>query len=158
MSFREITEADRDWVRDIVTRHFASQRVVSRGKLYDAQELPGFILERNGSAAGLYQYHATDRELQLVVVAAVQPGQGIGRQLLEHALSFARSRLCQRFWLVTTNNNTRAIGFYRHIGWHQCAVHLDAVTTARSIKPEIPLTDDEGVAIRDEVEFEFLLD
>ena len=29
--FSNIADADRDWVRDIVTRHFASQRVVSRG-------------------------------------------------------------------------------------------------------------------------------
>lgn len=157
MTVREIASADRDWVAEIVTQHFASPRVVSRGELYDARVLPGFIVERHGAAAGLYQYHAVGRELQLVVVAAVQPGQGVGRRLLQHAVSFAKHRQYQRIWLVTTNNNTRAIGFYRHLGWNQCAVHVDAVTTARAIKPEIPLTDDAGEPIRDEIEFEFHL-
>lgn len=84
MTVREIASADRDWVAEIVTQHFATPRVVSRGELYDARVLPGFIVERHGAAAGLYQYHAVGRELQLVVVAAVQPGQGVGRRLLQH--------------------------------------------------------------------------
>jgi RimJ/RimL family protein N-acetyltransferase len=47
----------------------------------------------------------------------------------------ARELGCRRIWLVTTNDNTRALQFYQRQGWDVVALHRDAVTAARRIKP-----------------------
>ena len=61
---------------------------------------------------------------------------------------------CRRLWLITTNDNTPAINFYRHLGFSLVAIHEGAVNLSRRLKPEIPETGVGGVPIRDELEFE----
>lgn len=70
----------------------------------------------------------------------------------------ARARGTRRLWLITTNDNAPAVAFYRAVGWRQCAVHRDAIEEARRLKPEIPRTGHAGKPIRDEIEFERLID
>jgi ribosomal protein S18 acetylase RimI-like enzyme len=56
-----------------------------------------------------------------VVVLAVLPeyeGRGIGKSLLDRAVSWLRSRGWHRVWLATNPDpNGRAHGFYRSQGW-----------------------------------------
>ncbi len=63
----------------------------------------------------------------------------------------------RRLWLVTTNNNIRAFGFYQRWGMHIRASYPDGVAASRALKPTIPVVDDDGVPIRDEIEFELRL-
>jgi len=59
-----------------------------------------------------------------------------------------------RLWLVTTNDNLPAIGFYLRRGFHVVRVHEGAVDSDRRLKPQIPATNpDNGLPIRDLVEF-----
>jgi hypothetical protein len=60
-------------------------------------------------------------------------------------------------WLITTNDNHPAIRFYERRGMSVVAVHRDAVTKARGLKPEIPELGIDGTPIRDEIEFEVRL-
>ncbi len=57
-------------------------------------------------------------------------------------------------WLVTTNDNLRALYFYQRRGFRIVAVHRDAVMHSREIKPEIPSVADNGIPILDELELE----
>jgi len=66
----------------------------------------------------------------------------------------ARDAGVPRLWLVTTNDNSGAIGFYRARGLHVVAVHQGAVDRARALKPSIPLVGDNGVELHDEIELE----
>jgi hypothetical protein len=65
---------------------------------------------------------------------------------------------CRRVWLITTNDNLNALRFYQRRGMRPVAVHRGAVDEARRIKPTVSLTGDHGIPIRDELEFELVLD
>ena len=63
-------------------------------------------------------------------------------------------------WLITTNDNTRALGFYRHRGFRVIRVRERAVDETRlRFKPSIPLVNARnGLPIQDEIELERVLE
>lgn len=158
MEVRPLQEKDRHWAEGVVSRHNASRRVVSRGVLHDTRALPGLIAESDSLPVGLLHYRVAEEQLEVVVLAAIRRRQGVGRLLLRAAESLARARGCRRCWLVTTNDNSGAIRFYRALGWRQAAVHRGAVREARRLKAEIPELAADGTPIEDEIEFELRLD
>jgi hypothetical protein len=60
--------------------------------------------------------------------------------------------------LITTNDNTKALRFWQKRGFRLAAVHRNAVEKSRKIKPEIPLTGNDGIPIKDEIELEMALE
>ncbi|MBN2554654.1 MAG: GNAT family N-acetyltransferase [Anaerolineales bacterium] len=157
MNIRSLTPEDIPWVEAVVSDHFGSPRVVSRGVLHDACSLPGLVAEEAAERTGLLQYRIDGEQCEVIILIALKPRQGIGRALLRTAEELAKAASCCRMWLVTTDNNLGAQAFYRTAGWTQAAVHRDAVAAARKLKPEIPRVDERGRSIRDEIEFELLL-
>jgi len=158
MEARELVIDDRAWAERLVSERFASSRIVSRGILHDARNLPGLIAESEGTPVGLLQYQVVGEQFEVVVLIAVRPRQGVGRFLLRAAESIARAHGCRRLWLITTNDNRAAVSFYRAIGWRQAALHRGAVRKSRRLKPEIPELAPDGTPIEDEIEFELLLE
>jgi GNAT superfamily N-acetyltransferase len=156
-AIRPITAPDREWVRQVLTQHFASPRIVSRGVPYDSDDLPGLLAEEGGIPAGLLLYYMSSQECEVVVLVSLTEGKGVGTGLLAEVERTARETSCRRLWLVTTNDNLRAIEFYRKLGWREVAVHRGAMVEARRLKPEIPQLGSNGIPIEDEVEFELLL-
>jgi RimJ/RimL family protein N-acetyltransferase len=63
----------------------------------------------------------------------------------------------RRLWLITTNDNTRALRFYQRQGFQLIALHFDAIEVSRKLKPEIPLVGYGGIVIRHELELEMAL-
>ncbi|MGH6903060.1 MAG: GNAT family N-acetyltransferase [Geminicoccaceae bacterium] len=118
--------------------------------------MPGLVAQERGRRVGLLQYRLIADQLEVVVLIARRPRQGIGRRLLEAAEKVARGLACRRLWLITTNDNRPAIAFYQAVGWRQCAIHCGAITEARRLKPQIPRTGHAGIPIEDE--FERLID
>ena len=112
-NIRALTAADYPWVDHVVTEHFASPRVVSRGFLHQAADLPGLIAEEDGRPIGLVQYHLRATSLEVVILIALEPGRGIGRRLLGELMPVAHATGCQRLWLITTNNNVAGDQFLR---------------------------------------------
>ena len=66
-------------------------------------------------------------------------------------------RGARRLWLITSNDNLDALRFYQRRGMRLRAIHRDAIDQARLIKPSIPVVGNFGIAIRDELELELLL-
>jgi RimJ/RimL family protein N-acetyltransferase len=64
---------------------------------------------------------------------------------------------CYRLWLITTNDNEPAIQFYQRRGMTLVAIHHNALSESRKLKPEIPLIGLGGQPLRDEIEFEYRL-
>jgi Acetyltransferase (GNAT) family len=64
---------------------------------------------------------------------------------------------CRRVWLITTNDNLRALRFYQRRGFRLVAVHPDALARSRELKPSIPEIGLDGIPLRDELELELLL-
>jgi hypothetical protein len=85
------------------------------------------------------------------------PGQGVGTALIEAVKVAAIEAGCRRLWLMTTNDNLHALGFYQRRGFRLVAVYPGAVDAARLLKPEIPLLGNDGIPIRDEIELEIAL-
>ncbi|HET9017876.1 MAG TPA: GNAT family N-acetyltransferase [Thermomicrobiaceae bacterium] len=91
---------------------------------------------------------------ELVSLNAVEPGRGIGTALLGVVEDTARDRGAARVWLITTNDNPQALGFYQWHGYRLVAVHAGAVDAARALKPSIPKRGVNGVPLHDELELE----
>lgn len=117
MKIRKLTSTDVPWVASIVAEYFGSPKVVSRGVLHDSKVLPGFVAEVKSEPAGLLQYHMADNQCEVLTLISLIDRQGIGRELLKTMELVAKQAGCNRLWLITTNNNRRAIAFYQAVGW-----------------------------------------
>ena len=152
-------------VERLLLDSWADTMVVSRGLLQDARLLPGFIAVDGGTPVGLVTYRVHEGasptgslELEVVTIDAVVGRRGIGSALLQAAFAQAAHEHCRRVWLITTNDNVAAQGFYARNGMRLAAVHADALDRYRELKPTIPSHADNGVPTRDEWEYELLLD
>lgn len=158
MEVRSLDRGDQAWAEALVAGHFGSVRVVSQGHLHETTDLPCLADYDAEVPVGLLHYRLDDAgDIEVVTLIAVRPRRGIGAALLGALVERAEAAGCRRVWLVTTNDNTAAQHFYRARGWTLVALHLGAVTSARALKPEIPLLGEGGVAIEDELEYELLL-
>lgn len=77
--------------------------------------------------------------------------------MIDAVVRRAQKSNCSRVWLITSNDNTKAIRFYQKRGYDLKAVHPHAITEARKGKPSIPLNGFDGIPIRHEIEFEYRL-
>jgi GNAT superfamily N-acetyltransferase len=151
---RPLSAGDQDWVRRFLIGRWGSDRMIAHGVEYHPHTLPGFAAIEDGRPIGLITYHVERDGCEIVTIDSVQSGQGIGTALIEAVRNVAREAGCKRVWLITTNDNLNALRFYQKRGFVLVAVHRDAITEARKIKPEIPLVGEFGIPIRDEIELE----
>jgi len=106
---------------------------------------------------GLITYRIEGPECEVLSLDSLSEGIGIGTALLESALRAAGAAGCRRFWLITTNDNLRAVRFYQRRGFSLAALHRDALVVSRKLKPCIPPIGLDGIPLRDEIEMEILL-
>ena len=159
MSFRirAIEEDDRALVEGALNEAWGSVRVVSRGKLWNPLDLPGFVAEREGGLVGLVTYRQEAGAIEVVTLDSFAEGKGVGSALLEAVASVARDQGKAHLWLITTNDNIPAIRFYQRRGWDIVALHHGALARSRQLKPEIPTHGLDGVPIDHEIEFRLAL-
>jgi GNAT superfamily N-acetyltransferase len=150
VTVRPLEAGDAGFVADVVVREFGAPVVVSRGVAHDVRTLPGFVAEVGGERVGLAVYDIDGSECELVAIA----GPGVGAVLLAAVVDVARAAGCRRVWLVTSNDNTRALRFYQRHEFDLVALHRFAIDEARHIKPEIPEFGADGIPIRHELELE----
>lgn len=128
------------------------------GELIEAAGLPGYVAVLDGRRVGLALVDVRDRELEVVAISTTEPRRGVGAALMRHCFTDARAKRCRRVWLVTTNNNIAAIGFYQRVGMDLRSLHWQGVRASRELKPTIPERDAVGIPIDHEIEFELLLE
>ena len=156
MIVRPFREGDREWVRETL-RELWGETVVSRGAVHDPTALPGFVAEEGGERVGLLTYRIDGADCEVVTIDAFPEGAGAGTALLDAAAAAAREAGCGRVWLITTNDNLRALRFYQRRGFRLVAVHPDALERSRELKPSIPEIGLDGIPLRDELELELTL-
>ena len=156
MRVRPLGEADREWATGKL-RELWGEGVVSRGRLLDATVLPGFVAEGEGEPAGLLTYRIDGGDCEVVTINAFLRGAGAGTALMEAVAAAARDAGCRRVWLITTNDNLRALRFYQRRGFRLAALHRDALDRSRDLKPSIPEVGLDGIPLRDELELELTL-
>lgn len=148
---------DAEWIERFTIQHSHAPFVVAHGELFYPHELHGFVAESRDDCLGLITYRLDGSECEIITLDSNVENQGVGTALLERVVSEALTFGCVRVWLMTTNDNLRALGFYQKRGFTLVAIHRNAVDLSREIKPQIPLVGDSGIAIRDEIELEMYL-
>jgi ribosomal protein S18 acetylase RimI-like enzyme len=148
---------DRSWAGDLLDRDFGGAVQARRGEVLNALDMPGLVAEDGGRAVGLLFYRLGGEDCELFAILATARGEGVGTALVEALVVRAAGR--RRIWVVTTNDNLRALRFYQRRGFSLCALRPGAVDDARRrLKPGIALSGVDGIPLRDELELERLLD
>lgn len=157
MTIRKIVKKDLAWLVKLMTQKWGLAKIVSRGKIYDVQKLPGYVAVEKNNYLGLIIYNIKNNECEIISLNSLKEGIGIGSALVKRAIEMAKEKKCQRVFIITTNNNLAGLRFYQKKGFTIKAVYKDAVEQSRKLKPEIPLVGSCGIAIKDEIELEMKL-
>jgi hypothetical protein len=131
--------------------------MVIHGEVFRPEQLDGFVLEDGAEWVGLLTFVVSGGGCEVTSLDSLREGQGIGTQLIHAVVEEARKQNCRRIFLSTTNDNLHALRFYQKRGFELAAIHRGAVNDSRKIKPSIPLTGNDGIPIRDEIELEMSL-
>jgi septum formation protein len=154
---RRATQQDRQFIRDLIDREWGLP-VVSVSGLYDPSTLTGIVAEQDGEVLGVLTYRVDESNLEVVTLNSVIEGCGIGSALLAEARRIAQAAQL-RLWLITTNENLRAIGFYQRRGMEIAALHRNFVDETRRAKPDLGELPDarrsDPIAFRHAIEFEY---
>jgi GNAT superfamily N-acetyltransferase len=157
ITVRPITKNDKEWIARVITHWWGSTDVVTKGKLISVTPLPGFLAVLRDKPVGVVTYKIIGRECEIVTLNSLRSGKGIGARLLAEVKKVALFSRCTRLWVITTNDNMRALRFYQRQGFFLVAVYRDALKRSRHLKKEIPLIGQDGIPLRDEIELEMLL-
>ena len=157
LEIRHTTASDQGWIQALLAAHWGSCLVISRGRAYHADKLPGLIATDGDERLGLLTYSINGAECEIVTFNSVKENRGVGTTLLKAAETVVRSAGCSRLFLITTNDNTNALHFYQRQGFVLVALHRNAIERSRRLKPEIPAVGNYDIPIRDEIELELQL-
>ncbi|MET8908470.1 GNAT family N-acetyltransferase [Micromonospora sp. NPDC004551] len=136
-------------------REWGGPYVVVHDTRYDLRELPALVaVDGAGGFAGALVHRLAGGGLEVVSLAATAPGSGAGSALLAAAEAVATAAGADRLWLVTTNDNLRALRFYQRRGLRIVAVDPGAVDRARAVKPTIPHLGEDDIPLHDELRLE----
>jgi GNAT superfamily N-acetyltransferase len=129
--------------------------IVTAKREYMPPDVDGLVCRaRDGRTLGLVTWAVDGRRAEIVSVNALEPGRGIGSRLMDAAEEELRRRAVRTAHLVTTNDNPRALSFYVRRGYRLVRLHLDAMDRVRRAKPQVPLTGNDGIPLRDMWELE----
>ncbi len=157
ISVRQLTIDDLPHLRAIWKENWGDEFMVAHGMIYYPDSLDGFIALDGDEWIGEITYTFSGNECEIVSLDSVRERMGIGTMLIQKVIEEARKKDCRRIFLITTNDNLNALGFYQKRGFELVAVHRDALDKSRKIKPGIPLMGANNIPLRDEIELEMLL-
>ena len=151
MELRQVAAAGPE-VRDFLQQR-GSAVVARRGELVDALARPAVVATDAGAVAGVLTYDVVDDSCEILTLHAARQWSGIGSAMVIMVARLAAAAGCRRYWVLTTNDNVDALRFYQRRGFRLAAIRCGAVDQARlTLKPQIPMTGDYGIPIRDEIE------
>ena len=153
MTVRPLEAHEAGWAAEVYAEHWAAPLVARKGELVDLRTLPALVAELDGERAGLATYAIRGDACELASMIALIEGAGVARALAGAVKGAAARAGCATVWLITTNDNTRALRAYQRHGFDLVALHRGAVDDARRrLKPEIPATGRDGIPLRHELE------
>jgi ribosomal protein S18 acetylase RimI-like enzyme len=157
LSLRRLSPDDFPRLRQFWIDHWGGEEMITRGNVYRPEQLEGFVVEDGNEWNGLLTFFIKDNECEVTSLDSLREGQGIGSMLIDKAIEEARAKDCRRLFLITTNDNLHALGFYQKRGFEIVTVYRGAVNESRKRKPSIPLVGMNGIPLRDEIELEMSL-
>ncbi len=154
---RALDRADLPWVKATWAENWGGDFVLSRGKPHRYEDAEGFVAEANGEKVGLITYEVAGKAIEVTSFNSFRENQGIGSSLLAKVVELARQKRLDKVWLVTTNDDLNALGFYQKRGFRLVVLRPGQMDAYRKLKP-LPLIGDNGIPLRDEIELELTLD
>ena len=92
-------DAYRAWISEKLIEEWASTVIVTRGRKYEADLLPGFVALTGDLPVGFILYNVVRNECEIVCLNSFKKGIGIGSALIEAVRLKALETNCQRLWL-----------------------------------------------------------
>jgi len=137
---------DQEWAEALLERLLGGRLQARMDELIDVLSFPGLIVEADERPVAILTYRDEGEAVEITVICSELPGSG--RALID--------ALKMRFpdtpiWLVTTNDNLRALRTYERQGFALAELRAGAVMRARRLKPAIPLVGQGEIPIRDEL-------
>jgi N-acetylglutamate synthase-like GNAT family acetyltransferase len=151
--YRAVRETDEEWIDQFIQKHWSSEKVVVHNTVYYPRELKGIIAEDKKGRTGLITYNLENENCEIVTLNSISENKGVGTSLVNLVIAEAQKKKCRTVWLITTNDNIKAMHFYQKLGFKLVKIYPDAVKESRKLKPEIPLHEENGTPLRDELEF-----
>lgn len=157
MNIRCLTHEDLPRLRQFWVEHWDADFMVVHGEIYRPEQLDGFVAEENNEWVGLITFIIKNHEMEIMSLDSLREGQGIGTELMSMVVNEAWQQNCKRVFLITTNDNLNALGFYQKRGFELVKINRDAMIETRKLKPNIPLLGENNIPLRDEIELEMSL-
>ena len=157
MDIRRLTIEDLPRLREYWRKHWGDEFVVAHGVIYRPEALDGFLALEDDEWLGEITYSVSGDECEIVSLDSLREEHGIGTKLMDAAVDEARTRSCRCVFLITTNDNLHALGFYQRRGFELVRIHRHALDETRKLKPGIPLIGMNHIPLRDEIELELML-
>lgn len=141
---------------------WGDETIIVHDELYRPAVLPGFVAFAASESEsfipyGLITYIIQDNRCEIITLNSWAEGVGIGTGLIEAVKAAAIAAGCTALWLITTNDNLNALGFYQKRGFQITAVYPNAIVRSRKRKPQIPEIGMHDIPLRDEIELTFNL-
>lgn len=157
MEIKVIDGALKEDVIDFIKDNWGSGIMVVKGRVHNMELLPGYVALEDNKIIGLVTYNIDNEECEIVSLDSLYENKGLGSKLIEEIVKVAKKQECKRVWLITTNDNLKAMRFYQKRGFNMKALYLDAINEARKIKSEIPMIGYDGIPLLHEIEFEKII-
>lgn len=136
-------------------QHWRGEVIVTPRRRYGPDEVHALVArDASGAMAGLVTFAVHEGLGELVSLNTEAQRQGIGTALMDAAERAAKLAGARRMILALTNNNLGGLRFFQKRGYCLAALHRDAVAAVRREKPSIPMTDPDGLPIRDLIDLE----
>jgi len=157
MNTRRIMPEDRPRLRQFWVEHWGADFMVVHGRIFRPEQLNGFVVEEHDEWISLVTFIILDNECEITSLDSLREGKGLGTILVNQVVDEARANNCRRVFLITTNDNLNALGFYQKRGFELSELYRGAINESRRIKPNIPLVGENNIPLRDEIELEMIL-
>lgn len=152
-----ITAEDRHFISDQMKSFWCDDLVVVHGEMFDTRILPGYKAVSENKIVGFSHYQIRGTECEIITLASLEEGIGVGSKLIAAVETAARDHRCSYLALITTNDNLHALGFYQRRGFRLAALLPGQIEESRKLKPSIPPIGQHNIPIRDEIRLEKVL-
>ena len=153
-NIRRLTQNDLPRLRDFWNKQWGDDFIVVHNEIIRYDQVDSFIYD---DWAGVITFMIRGEECEITSLDSLNEGKGIGTALMDEVVREAKEKKCRRVFLITTNDILHALGFYQRRGFELVAIHRGTINESRKIKPSIPLTGENNIPLRDELELEMLI-
>ena len=157
MQIQQINQMNRKTVNEFILKQWYSMVMVIHGESISLENADGWFAFEDEVIIGLITYRIVNSEMEILSLDSLREKNGIGTALINKAIEVAKNKECTRIKLITTNDNLSALRFYQKRGFEMVRLYRNAVEESRIVKPQIPLTGEDGIPIRHEIELEMNL-